>query len=160
MSAKEILDLRWMISDDYIKNQIDYKPNADKLLHILKDKGDILALATTTTNRQLDAYRHYNKNIIEKANLDEIFEIILSKEDVHDKKPSSEVHDKIMSLLNVSPSECLIIEDSLIGVQAAKNAGIEVAVMYDKYSDCDREEINKLSQYQFKDFDEILNYIK
>lgn len=160
MSAKEILDLRWNISDDYIKNQIDYKPNADKLLHKLKDMGYILALATTTTNIQLNAYRHYNRNIKEKANIDEMFEMILSKEDVKDKKPSPEVHNKIIQLLNVTPSECLIIEDSLIGVQAAKNAGIEVAVMYDKYSDCDREEINKIAQYQFEDFDEILNYIK
>lgn len=160
MSAKEILDLRWNISDDYIKNQIDYKPNADKLLHILKDMGYILALATTTTNIQLNAYRNFNRNIKEKANIDEMFEIILSKEDVKEKKPSPEVHNKIMQLLSVSPSECLIIEDSLIGVQAAKNAGIEVAVMYDKYSDCDREEINKIAQYQFKNFDEILNYIK
>lgn len=160
MSAKEILNLRWNISDDYIKNQIDYKPNADKLLHILKDMGYILVLATTTTNVQLNAYRNFNRNIKEKANIDEIFKIILSKEDVKDKKPSPEVHNKIMQLLNVNPSECLIIEDSLIGVQAAKNAGIEVAVMYDKYSDCDREEINKIAQYQFKDFDEILNYIK
>lgn len=160
MSAKEILDLRWNISDDYIKNQIDYKPNADKLLHILKDMGYILALATTTTNIQLNAYRKFNRNIKEKANIDEMFEIILSKEDVKEKKPSPEVHNKIMQLLSVNPSECLIIEDSLIGVQAAKNAGIEVAVMYDKYSDCDREEINKIAQYQFKDFDEILNYIK
>ena len=29
LTAKEILDLRWNISDQYIKNQIDYKPNAD-----------------------------------------------------------------------------------------------------------------------------------
>lgn len=157
MSAKEILDLRCTISDDYIKNQIEYKPNADKVLHKLKDMGYILVLATTTTNIQLNAYRHFNRNIKDKANIDEIFELILSKEDVKEKKPSPEVHNKIMQLLNVSPSECLIIEDSLIGVQAARNAGIEVAVMYDKYSDCDRTEINKLSQYQFKDFDEILN---
>lgn len=160
MSAEEILDLRWNISDDYIKNQIDYKPNADKLLYKLKDMGYILALATTTTNIQLNAYRTYNRNIKEKANIDEMFEIILSKEDVKDKKPSPEVHNKIIQLLNVSPSECLVIEDSLIGVQAAKNAGIDVAVMYDKYSDCDREEINKIAKYQFEDFDEILNYIK
>ncbi len=160
MSAKEILDLRWNISDDYIKNQIDYKPNADKLLHILKDMGYILALATTTTNIQLNAYRKFNRNIKEKANIDEMFKVILSKEDVKEKKPSPEVHNKIMQLLNVSPSDCLIIEDSLIGLQAAKNAGIEVAVMYDKYSDCDREEINKIAQYQFENFDEILNYIK
>ena len=160
MSAKEILDLRWKISDEYIKNQIDYKPNADKLLHTLKDNGYTLALATTTTNIQLNAYRNFNKNIIDKAHIDEMFEIILSKEDVEEKKPSPEVHNRIMKALNVNPSECLIIEDSLIGVQAAQNAGIEVAVIYDKYSDCDREEINKLAQYQFEDYNEILNYIK
>ncbi len=159
MSAEEILNLRWSISDDYIKNKIDYKPNADKLLHALKNMGYRLALATTTTNIQLNAYKHFNKNIKEKANIDEIFEVILSKEDVKEKKPSPEVHNKIMQILNVSPKECLIIEDSLIGVQAAKNAGIEVAVVYDKYSDSDRVEINKLAQYQFKDFDEILDYI-
>lgn len=31
--------------------------------------------------------------------------------------------------------------------------------IYDKYLDCNREEINKLSQYQFKDFDEMLEFI-
>lgn len=160
MSAKEILNLRWSISDDYIKNQMDYKPNADKLLHMLKNRGYILALATTTTNVQLNAYKYYNKNIKEKANIEEIFEIILSKEDVKDKKPSPEVHSKIMKLLGVKPNECLIIEDSLIGVQAAKNAGIEVAVIYDKYSDCDRKEISKLAKYEFKDFNEVINYIE
>lgn len=65
-----------------------------------------------------------------------------------------------MKALNVNPSDCLIIEDSLIGVQAAQNAGIEVAVIYDQYSDCDREEINKLAQYQFKDYNEMLKILK
>lgn len=160
MSAREILDLRWKISDEYIKEQIAYKPNADVLLRLLKEKGYILALATTTTNIQLNAYRNINKNIIQKAKIDEIFDIVLSKEDVKEKKPSPEIHNKILQILNLKPSECLIIEDSLIGVQAGVNAGIEVAVMYDKYSDSDREEINKLSQYQFNNFEEIINKVK
>lgn len=159
LSAREILDLRWDISDEYIKSQIDYKPNADKLLHLLREKGYILALATTTTNIQLNAYRNFNTNIKGKADIDEMFSLVLSKEDVQEKKPSPEVHNKIMQLLGVSPSECLIIEDSLIGVQAGKNAGIEVAVMYDKYSDVDREEINKLADYRFSSFDEVINQI-
>lgn len=159
LSAREILDLRWDISDEYIKSQIDYKPNADKLLHLLREKGYILALATTTTNIQLNAYRNFNTNIKGKADIDEMFSLVLSKEDVQEKKPSPEVHNKIMQLLGVSPSECLIIEDSLIGVQAGKNAGIEVAVMYDKYSDGDREEINKLADYRFASFDEVINQI-
>ena len=160
MSAQEIYDLRRRVAENIINNEVDYKPNADKLLHTLKNSGYILAIATTTTNRSIDAYRNSNKNIIGKADLDEMFEIILSKDDVEEKKPSPEVHNKIMKLLNVTPSECLIVEDSLIGVKAANNAGIEVAVIYDKYSDNDREEINKLSQYRFKDFSEMLDYVK
>lgn len=160
MTAKEILALRWQISDEYVKKQIDYKPSADNLLHLLKQKGYTLALATTTTNIQLNAYRNINQNIKEKADIDEIFDIVLSKEDVAEKKPSPEVHNKILQVFNVKPSECLIIEDSLIGVQAAVNAGIDVAVIYDKYSDSDRKAINELSQYQFSNFEEIIDKVK
>ena len=156
LTAKEILDLRWNISDQYIKNQIDYKPNADRLLHLLKEQGYILALATTTTNIQLNAYRNVNQNIKQKADIDAMFDIVLSKEDVKEKKPSPEIHNKLMKILGVKPSDCLIIEDSLIGVQAGKNAGIEVAVMYDKYSDGDRDQINRIADYSFSSFNEII----
>lgn len=160
MSDKEILELRSQISEDYTKNKVYYKVNADKLLHILKDSGYILALATTTTSSQLDIYRKYNENIKVKANIDEMFSIVVTQDDVTEKKPNPEVHYKILKELNVRPEQCLIIEDSLIGVQAANNANIEVAVMYDKYNNSNREQINKLSQYQFKDFNEILNCVK
>ena len=160
MSAEKILALRWQISDKYIKQQIEYKPNADVLLHLLKRKGFILALATTTTNIQLDAYRNVNQNIKQKADINATFDIVLSREDVKEKKPSPEVHNKIMKILDVKQTDCLIIEDSLIGVQAGVNAGIDVAVMYDKYSDGDRDEINRLSQYQFNNFKEIINQVE
>ena len=148
------------VSDKYIKQQIEYKPNADVLLHLLKRKGFILALATTTTNIQLDAYRNVNQNIKQKADINATFDIVLSREDVKEKKPSPEVHNKIMQILDVKQTDCLIIEDSLIGVQAGVNAGIDVAVMYDKYSDGDRDEINRLSQYQFNNFKEIINQVE
>ncbi len=95
-----------------------------------------------------------------KANIEDIFSLIYSKGAVKELKPNPEIHYKILKELNVTKEECLVIEDSLIGVEAANNAGIEVAVIYDKYSDSNREEINKLSQYQFKDYNEMLNYIK
>ena len=86
--------------------------------------------------------------------------MVLSKDDVQEKKPSPEVHHKILQAFNVEPSECLIIEDSLIGVEAAVNAGIDVAVIYDKYSDVDRERIKELSQYHFNNFEDIVNTVK
>lgn len=83
----------------------------------------------------------------DKANFEEIFSIIYSKGAVERLKPNPEIYYKIIKELKVQPKECLIIEDSLIGAEAANNANIEVAVIYDKYSDCNRTKINELSQY-------------
>lgn len=160
MTKEEIKKLRYQIADDYLKDVIDYKPNAEKVLKYLKEKGFTLVIASTTNDHTIENYKKDNKNIINKANLEDIFTLIYSKGAAKQLKPNPEIHLKILKELNVKPEECLIIEDSLIGVEAANNANIEVAVMYDKYSDSNREEINKLSQYQFNNFYEMLEYIK
>ncbi len=100
------------------------------------------------------------QNIIQKAKLDDIFSIILSKDDVLNKKPNPEVHLKIMDILKVSCEDCLIIEDSLVGVEAACNAGIDVITVYEKNSLKDKEKIDKISKKMFYNFDELLDYIK
>lgn len=160
MSKEDIKELRYKIAKDLLKNKIEYKPNAEKVLKYLKEKGYILVIATTTNKHSVEIYMNENKNIINKANLKDIFSKIYTKQDVKELKPNPEVHLKILKELNVKQTECLIIEDSLIGVEAANNADIEVATLYDKYSDSNREKINKLSQYQFKDFEEMLMKIK
>lgn len=160
MSKEEIRKVRYEIADYYLKEVINYKPNAEKVLKYLKDKGYVLVIASTTNDHTIENYKKYNKNIINKANFDDIFSIIYSKGAVNNLKPNPEIHNKILEKLNVKPQDCLIIEDSLVGVEAANNAQIEVAVIYDKYSDFDREKINALSQYQFNDFNQILEHIK
>lgn len=160
MSKEEVKKLRYEIADKYLREKIDYKPNAEEVLKYLKGKGFILTIATTTNDHTVETYKKYNKNIISKANFEDIFSLIYSKGAVKELKPNPEIHYRILKELNVKEEECLIIEDSLIGVEAAKNANIDVAVMYDKYSDCNREEINKLSQYQFSNFNEMLNYMR
>ena len=160
MSKEEIKKKRYEIADSYLCEVIDYKPDAEKVLHYLKEKGFILVIASTTNDHTIECYKKKNQNIIQKANLTDIFSIIYSKGAVKELKPNPEVHYKIIKELNVKPEECLIVEDVLIGVEAARNANIEVAVMYDKYSDCHRKEINELAQYQFDNFKEMLEYIK
>lgn len=160
MTKQEIKKLRYEIADNYLKTVIDYKPNAEKVLKYLKQKLFTLVIASTTNDHTIEIYKNENQNIINKANLEDIFSLIYSKGAVKELKPNPDIHLKIVKELGVAKEECLIIEDSLIGVEAADNAGIEVAVLYDKYSDCNREEINRLSQYQFKDYNEMLSYIK
>lgn len=160
LSKEEIKKLRYEIADNYLRNVIDYKPKAEEVLKYLKRKGFTLVIASTTNENTIEIYKKYNQNIIRKANFDDMFTLVYSKGAVKELKPNPEVHYKILSELNVKPEECLIIEDALIGVEAARNAGIDVAVMYDKYSDGNRDEINSLAQYRFADFAEMLARIK
>lgn len=160
MTKEEIHKKRYELSNKYLEEEIDYKPNAEKVLKLLKENGFTLVIATTTGENALEKYKKLNKNIINKANLEDIFEAIYSKDSVKEKKPNPEVHYKIMEQFGVKNYECLIIEDSLMGVEAARNANIDVAVIYDKYADIDREEINRLSNYQFKDFNELFECLK
>lgn len=160
MSKEEIKKLRYEIADNYLRNVVDYKSDAENVIKYLKLKGFVLVIASTTNDHTIEIYKNDNKNIIKKANLEDFFSIIYSKGAVKELKPNPEVHHKILNELNVKSEECLIIEDSLIGVEAANNANIEVAVIYDKYSDSNRKRINQLSQYQFKNYNEMLNYMK
>ena len=160
LSKQEIKDLRYKIADKYLKEIIDYKPNAEKVLHYLKEKNFTLVLATTTNDHTIVTYKNDNENIKSKAPLDELFTLIYSKGAVKNLKPNPEIHYKILNELKVKPEECLIVEDSLIGVEAAINSGIDFVVMYDKYSDGNRDEINRLSKIRFNNFAEMLEKIK
>lgn len=160
LSKQEIKTLRYQIADKYLKEVIDYKPGAEKVLHYLKEKGFTLVLATTTNDHTIKTYINDNENIKRKAPLDKYFSLIYSKGAVKKLKPDPEIHYKILNKLNVKKEECLIIEDSLIGIEAAINSGIDYIVMYDKFSDGNRKEINKLSKINFNDFDELLEKLK
>lgn len=160
MTKYEIKKLRYEIANDYLKSKIDYKPNAEKLLKYLKEKGFTLVIASTTNDHTIEIYKNQNENIKSKANFNETFDLIYSKGATKELKPNPEIHIKVMNTLNVKPEECFIFEDSLIGVEAANAAGIDVAVMYDKYSDENREKINKRVKYKFNNFEELLNYAK
>ena len=61
---------------------------------------------------------------------------------------------------NSNLSKCVVIEDSLSGVRAAKGANLDVIVIYDKYSDKDREKINELADYNVENFKELIELFK
>ena len=160
LSKEEILQHRRNLSKTFIKD-IKYKPNADIIIKYLKEKGYKLALATVSRKEELEIYKNENEDIKSKCILQDYFDFIITKDDVKMKKPNPEVYNKIKEKFEVNNlSECIVIEDSLSGVLAAKKAKLKVIVIYDKYSDKNRDEINKLADYKIKDFKELLNLFK
>ena len=113
MPAEEILKVRWDFANELLQKEVDYKEDADVLLKKLKQNGYTLALATTTPKARLDLYRKKLK----KVNIDEIFSIILTKEDVIHKKPDPEIYKKIIEKLDIKPEEVVVGSTGVIGQQ-------------------------------------------
>lgn len=63
---------------------------------------------------------------IENGTLQQYFKHITTSEDVSKGKPSPEGYLKTAVKLNVLPEDCLVIEDTQIGIQAARAANMKV----------------------------------
>ena len=161
LTGEETLKKRFDIAQNYLKNEIDYKDDVPELLKLLKEKNYTLVIASTTRRKNMDIYCNENINIINKANIKDYFSIVYTREDAKEIKPNPEIYLRIVNELKVRKDECLILEDSLIGIDAANNAGIESVAMYDKYSDMERDEIEKKATYSFNNYREVIqNLIK
>ena len=77
------------------------------------------AIASTNTIINVEA-------ILKKFDIINFFSCIITREDVCKKKPDPSAYLKVIDKLNVHKSQCIAVEDSAIGAQAAINAGIPV----------------------------------
>lgn len=89
------------------------------------------------------ALRHEIEWILEKAGIRPDFSVIVSAEDVQRGKPDPQCYRTGWGLLNrlkffrknpLKPSECLAIEDSIHGVEAAHKAGMKCLAVTNSYS--------------------------
>jgi len=132
-------DLIERITSKLISNRLSYldlihlQNGAVSLLDSLKDRIRI-ALATM-------GIREVLTRILEDRSLKEYFEVIVAADDCVNPKPNPEIFLKCAKKLNLEPEKCVVIEDSIFGVQAAKYAGMKcIAVTSGFY---DREQLKE-----------------
>ena len=155
-SVEEIHTLRYQIARELLQNAVDYKPGADALIRWLKARGYTLVIATTTIRDHMDIYRTRNARIMGKARIDDCFTRVYTREDVKEIKPSPEIYLRVMAELGVTAEACLVFEDSLTGIEAAKRAGIQTVAVYDPYADGEREQIDALADHRVRSYPELL----
>jgi HAD superfamily hydrolase (TIGR01509 family) len=123
------------------------------LLGSLCDKVK-LGLASMNNRRVID-------HLLDAMDICKFFGAVLTAEDIIRSKPDPEIFLKCARKLNSKPSKCVVIEDSIFGVKAAKNAGMRcVAVLTGVYR---REELDPakpdLIVNSLKQSSEILDFI-
>ncbi|MDA3941572.1 MAG: HAD family phosphatase [Spirochaetia bacterium] len=105
---------------DYLDNQksLELIKGIIELLQRLKVAGFNLILASSSPHKLIN-------HILSKCNIDEYFPIRISGDDVNNGKPDPEIFLKAAEVIGVKPENCLVIEDSTNGVNAAVKAGMK-----------------------------------
>ena len=90
-------------------------PGIQKLLSDLHQSKIPFALGSSSKNARY---------LLQILNIKDLFSAIIDGNDVHKAKPDPEVFLKAAKKMNVKPENCIVIEDSLAGIQAANKAGM------------------------------------
>ena len=82
-------------------------------------------------------------HLLESNNLTKYFATILTAESISYSKPNPEIFLKTAEKLKTSPERCVVLEDSIFGVKAAKSGGMGcIAVTTGVYSRAELEKEN------------------
>lgn len=106
------------IADDIIhKEGIQKKEGLMELLDALDEKGIRKAVATSSMREK--ALRYLTLGEIMNR-----FDFIICGSEVEESKPNPEIFLKTAAHFNIVPEACMVLEDSRLGIQAAKAAGM------------------------------------
>lgn len=107
----------YQIYQHLVKGQLKPLPGVFEFIETCKEKGLKLAVATSADEIKMLT------NLAESGIQADSFDVLIHGKEVRNKKPSPEIYLKAAEKLKVEPTHCLVIEDAVSGVKAAKAAG-------------------------------------
>ena len=112
------------------QGKIQLRPGVVRLIQQLRHEKIKIAIATTTTAENVTA--------LLKSTLGEDspawFDVIAAGDIVAKKKPAPDIYSWVLQQLNLSAQQCLAIEDSENGLQAAQAANIPTLITVNSYT--------------------------
>ena len=130
---------------------VNLKKGAKNLLAFLQREGIPIALATSSVESRA-------RMILDSNGILSLFDHLVFAKDVKRSKPYPDIFLKACSDLNVSPENCLVLEDSEAGIEAAYRAGIPVICIPDLKMPA-QSFLNKTEQV-FQDLDAVRDYLE
>ncbi len=100
-----------------VRGRLKPLPGVRKFIKLCKSKGLKIAVASSADEIKVLT------NLLEIKLPPETFNTVINGLQVKNKKPSPEIFLKAAKEMNLSPFDCLVVEDAVSGVTAAKAAG-------------------------------------
>ena len=121
----------------------DYIDGAEQFIHQLHDAGVEMAIVTSSNDKKMEqVYRSHPE-------LKELFQQILTADDITASKPDPQCYLKAAEMLGVDKDDCVVFEDSLNGLHSGRNAHMRVVGLA---TTLPFDEVEKLADVTIKDF--------
>jgi HAD superfamily hydrolase (TIGR01509 family) len=116
--------------DIILSGRIPARPGVKRLSEEALNAGWTLAVASTSAEESVRAVLRHAMGESTYAR----FSLVLAGDCVKAKKPAPDIYLLAAEKLGVSPSECVVVEDSNNGVEAAAAAGMKCVVTVSSYT--------------------------
>ena len=115
IDAEELVSMK---QQEFWKNINQIKPH-DAVINLMKNAHGKIPMAVGT-----GASRNSALLQMKELEIDQLFDFLVSADDVDRHKPEPETFLKCAELMGVEPEFCQVFEDGELGMQAARTAGM------------------------------------
>ena len=136
-----------MAIDEYSR-RVGLKPYALDYLKKLKESGIKVGVATGLPKVLYEP-------VLKNNGVYDLFDAFTSTDEVDRGKTFPDVFLLAAKKLGLEPHECVAFEDVPEGVKSAKQAGMTVCGVHDKYSESFRADIEKIADGYLLNFSEV-----
>ena len=148
-TEEDIIEEWHSLCMEQYKTSVMLKDGAAEFIEFCKNNGLKTAYATASDDDLCTAVLQNNS----------VLHLFNAKTYVHEAgkdKTHPDVYLLAAEKIGVQPSKCIVVEDILIGLKSAKQAGFTVIAMYDKSSKSDWEEMCKIADKNIHSFKELI----
>ena len=144
---EELLDEWREIGLRSLEREVPVKPGLYEILDFLEENHIKMA-----TRRELTEQR------LKKIGVFDRFDYVLCGDEVTKRKPNPEIYETVLKKMGVTNKNALVLEDSVVGVEAAYRAGIDCIQVPDLIAPTEVQE--KQTICIVRDLTEARDYIK
>ena len=113
------ITVRWAREGESLKL---LNEQTEPVMRKLHERGVKCAIASSS-------YRELIDELVEIADIADVLDYTISGHECSAFKPDPEIYLRAMEALGVEPAECLVIEDSPLGIEAGKRSGARVLAL-------------------------------
>jgi HAD superfamily hydrolase (TIGR01509 family) len=116
---------RGEIATEFFADKVGLFPGTKEVLQQLRELKLRLAVATSSVAASARPF-------LDRHRITTFFDVIVTGDEVERGKPEPDIYLAAAKKLNVTASVCIVIEDALSGIAAAKAAGMRVVAIPDR----------------------------